>query len=251
MESRLVNALNLKTSPVAVIWADEKPSTGVQFKEGKWGCVGSMILIASKGRIAFFDRKTFGCPGGGTGLGFGNQYEKTHFPINGLLSTGDKECAAKMGGGGSMAEGERFFKTPEQAGKFVNALPITEIPAEFVVFKPLGKVSNEEKPELIIFMVNADQLSALVVMAGYNNGDNPSAVAPFGAACQSIIFGYAEREKANPKGVIGFFDIAQRKHVDKETLSFTVPYQMFKDMETNITGSFLETEPWVDLRERQ
>ena len=74
MESRLVNALNLKTSPVAVIWADEKPSAGVQFKEGKWGCVGSMILIASKGRIAFFDCKTFGCPGGGTGLGFGNQY---------------------------------------------------------------------------------------------------------------------------------------------------------------------------------
>ena len=71
MNSQLVNALRLKMQPVAVILTNDKPAAGLQFKEGSMrGCVGAMLVTASKkNRIAFFDRKTFGCPGGGTGLG--------------------------------------------------------------------------------------------------------------------------------------------------------------------------------------
>jgi len=76
--------------------------------------------------MGFFDRKTFGCPGGGVGLGFGNCYEG--FPIDCLLSTGNKEWAAKAGRAGSaMKEGERFFKTPEITRKWVSGLPIIDI----------------------------------------------------------------------------------------------------------------------------
>jgi hypothetical protein len=34
----------------------------------------NMLASAAKGRTAVFDRETFGCTGGGVGLGFGNQY---------------------------------------------------------------------------------------------------------------------------------------------------------------------------------
>ena len=93
MNSQLVEALKLKMQPVAIILTDDKPDDGLHFKEGSMGgCVAVMLVAASrKGRIAFFDRKTFGCPGGGTGLGFGDRYGK--FPIDCLLSTGDKEMA--------------------------------------------------------------------------------------------------------------------------------------------------------------
>jgi uncharacterized protein (DUF169 family) len=252
MNSQLLKALKLKMQPVAIILTDDKPEDGLHFKEGSMGgCVAVMLVAASKkSRIAFFDRKSFGCPGGGTGLGFGDRYEK--FPIDCLLSTGNKEIAAQMGrGGSSMAEGERFYKNPELARKWVDSLPMTDVPTEYVVFKPWEQVTEQDEPELIVFFVNADQLSALMVMADYNRGTNQSVTAPFGAACQSILFGYAEAKKENPRAVIGFFDISQRSVVDREILTFTVPFRMFQEMEAGVEGSFLEMHAWRKLQERQ
>lgn len=252
MNSELIKALRLKMQPVAIILTDNKPSDGIHFKEGAmFGCVAAMLVGASKkNHIAYFDRKAFGCPGGGTGLGFGDRYGR--FPIDCLLSTGNEEVAAQMGRAGSkMAEGERFYKNPEVARNWVNSLPLTDVPTEYVVFKPWEQVTEQDEPKLIVFFANADQLSALVLMAEHNRGTNQSVTAPFGAACQSILFGYAEAEKDNPRGVIGFFDISQRKAVDKDTLTFTVPYKMFQEMEASVEGSFLETSTWRKLQERQ
>ena len=252
MNSQLIDALKLKMQPVAILLTDEKPEDGLHFKEdSRRGCVASMLIAASKNnRMAFFDRKSFGCPGGGVGLGFGDQYGK--FPIDCLLSTGHKEMAAQMGPAGAvMAEGERFYKAPEIARNWVNSLPLTDVAAEYVVFKPWELLTDKDNPELIIFFVNGDQLSALLVMADYNRGTNHSVKAPFGASCQSILFGYAEAQKEDPSGIIGFFDISQRSSVDREILSFTFPYKMFLEMESNVKGSFLETHMWQKLQERQ
>ncbi|TEB06489.1 hypothetical protein Psch_00021 [Pelotomaculum schinkii] len=252
MNSQLVDALKLKMQPVAVILTNDKPVDGLHFREGNMGgCVAAMLVAASKkSRTAYFDRNTFGCPGGGTGLGFGDRYGR--FPIDCLLSTGNKEMAAQMGSAGPvMAEGERFYKNPEVARKWVNSLPITDIPTEYVVFKPWEQLTEQDVPKLMVFFVNADQLSALVVLADYNRGTNQSITAPFGAACQSILYGYAEGEKDNPRGVIGFFDISQRSALDRETLTFTVPYKMFQEMEANVEGSFLDTHVWHKLQKRQ
>jgi uncharacterized protein (DUF169 family) len=213
-------------------------------------CGGLVGGGKQKSRMAYFDRNSFGCPGGGTGLGFGDRYGK--FPIDCLLSTGNKEMAAQMGRGGSMmAEGERFYKSPEVARNWVDSLPMTDIPTEYVVFKPWEQVTETDEPELIVFFANADQLSALAVMADYNRGTNQSVTAPFGAACQSILFGYAEAKKKNPRSVIGFFDISKRSVVDREILTFTVPFNMFQEMEAIIEGSFLEMAAWKKLQERQ
>jgi uncharacterized protein (DUF169 family) len=251
MNSQLVNALKLKMQPVAIILTNDKPADGLHFQEGKGGCVAAMLVAASKkNRIAFFDRKTFGCPGGGTGLGFGDRYG--NFPIDCLLSTGIKEMAAQMGrAGADMAEGERFYKNSELARKWVNSLPFTDVPTKYVVFKPWEQVTEQDEPELIVFFTNADQLSALVLMADYNRGSNQSITAPFGAACQSILFGYAETKKENPRCVIGFFDISQRLVIDRETLTFTIPYKTFQEMEAGVEGSFLDMPVWHKLQERQ
>jgi uncharacterized protein (DUF169 family) len=252
MKDKLISALKLNMQPIAVFLTDERPEDGLHFKEEHTGgCVASMLVAAGKqNRVAFFGRSTFGCPGGGTGLGFGDRYGK--FPIACLLSTGNKEFAERMGrAGAAMAEGERLYKTPELARKWVDALPITDVPSEYVVFKPWSQVTEADKPELIVFFVNADQLSALVVLADYHRGTHESVTAPFGAACQSILYGYAEADKEQPRGVIGFFDITKRELVDRETLTFTVPYSLYKEMESNAEGSFLELSAWQRIRERQ
>ncbi len=76
MESKLAKAVGLKTHALAITWADEAPSDALRFKPGAWGCVVSLFAaVAAKGKTAAFDRETYGCWGGGVGLGFGNQYE--------------------------------------------------------------------------------------------------------------------------------------------------------------------------------
>jgi len=58
------------------------------------------------------------------------------------------------------------------------------------------------------------------------------------------------QERETPRGVIGFFDISQRGRIDRELLSFTMPYALYLEMESSVDDSFLRTAPWQKLRER-
>jgi uncharacterized protein (DUF169 family) len=250
MNSKISKAIDLKTQPVAVILSDNDPEEGLRFKEHSWGCVASMMVAAAKGRTAYFDRTTFGCVGGGTGLGFGNQYEKMDFPIEYLLSTGKKDYDNEKIRSRFMEEGECYIKTPELALKFVDSMPIREIKEKYVIFRPLEQIKLTDNPCMIIMLVNPDQLSALLVLANYARENNMNVLSPFCAGCQSILYGYAEEEKENPKATIGFFDISARKYIDKNLLTFTIPFKMFKEMESNVEGSFLTRSQWLDLNKR-
>jgi uncharacterized protein (DUF169 family) len=250
MHSQIAEALALKYPPVAVVLTDTKPAErALQLKEGGWGCAAALLRSAFRGKTIVFDRKTSGCPGGGTGLGFGNCY--TGFPIDHLLSTGG-EHALGNGQTYDMGEGERFFESPELADRWARALPFRDATTEFIVCKPLDKVAEEENVSLVLMLANPDQLSALVTLAGFRRGSINATVSPWGAACQSILFAFAEaeREREPPRGVIGFFDISQRRRIDRELLSYTMPYPMYLEMESSVDDSFLATAMWHKLRER-
>lgn len=247
MSDRITDALGLQHTPLAILLTDSKPENAAQFKEGSWGCVASMLQAANKGKTVVFDRKTSGCPGGGTGLGFGNCY--TGFPIDRLLSTGGK---ADLGNDRvfDMGEGERFFESPEVTARWVDALPYRDVPTEYIVCKPLDQVAEGEDVSLVMMFVNPDQLSALVTLAGFRRGAIESTVSPWGAACQSVMFAYAEAERDTPRGVIGFFDISQRRKISPDLLSYTVPHAMYREMEASVDDSFLRTHIWEKLRGR-
>lgn len=257
MESKIAKAIDMKYSPVAVVLTDEKPEQALQFKEGRWGCVVAMLNAAAKGKTAVFDRKTFGCIGGGVGLGFGNQYINFPGGIEYFISTGNKAFSQTDIGKNivrnmpALEHGEGYVKTPELAKKFVDSLPMVDVPAKYVVFKPLGRLAEGEVPKAVVFLVNPDQLSALVVLANYARESNDNVVAPFAAGCHTVcIIPYKEEESENPRAIIGLTDISARKQVDKDILSFTVPYKMFLEMESNVEGSFLERETWLKVLER-
>ncbi|TYO93937.1 DUF169 domain-containing protein [Desulfallas thermosapovorans] len=257
MQSKIAKAIELKYYPIAVLHTNEKPEGALQFKEKGWGCVAAMLNGAAKGKTVVFDRKTFGCLGGGVGLGFGNQYE--HFPggIESFLSTGNKEfCNTEMGKNivrniPALEHGEGYIKSPELARKFIDSLPMRDIPEKYVVFKPLDQVTEEEEPKNIIFLVNPDQLSALVVLANYARETNDNVTVQFGAGChQTCLIPYHEGESDNPRAVIGLTDISVRKQFEKDILSFTVPYKMFLEMESNVEGSFLDRDVWQKVLQR-
>lgn len=269
MESQIAKAIRLEHQPVALLWSDEKPEGAMQFSEGRWGCVMWLAVSAAKSKPAVADVKTFGCIGGGVGLGFGNQYKNFPGGEEGFchfLSSGN---AARPGGPelgeqikpfmtkeshDNFLHGERYIKNPEGVRKFIDTLPMTDIPARYVVFKPLAAVDlSKEKPRTIIFFVNPDQFSALTVLANYSRGDNENVIIPYAAGCQTIgIYPYREAKSVRPRAVVGLTDLSARVYARKQLggpnfMTFSAPFKLFEEMENNVPGSFLERHTWQSL----
>jgi hypothetical protein len=227
-----------------------------------------LVAAAAKGETAMVDKKTFGCIGGGVGMGFGNQY---------VNFAGGEECFCyflSVGNdqwehGRQVAEkvkpfmreesfenflhGERYVKSPELVKEFIRSLPITEIQTEYIVLKPLKDLAQEdEKPEAVIFLGDMDQISALAILANYGRGNNENVIFPYAAGCQSIgIYAFREARSDKPRAVLGLTDISARvamKQLLKDDLmSFAVPLKLFQEMEENVPGSFLERPSWNHL----
>lgn len=269
MKSAIAKALKLETEPVAVLFSNDKPEDAGQFAQGAWGCVMFMFSTATRGRTAVFDRESFGCAGGGVGLGFGNVYESFPGGIPGFcrfLSTGNQSDPAGKAIGEKMLEagarqdfvdhylhGERYKKTPELVEAFIKATPMADVPAKYVVMKPLSEVDPEkEEPVSVSFLVTPDQLSALTVLANYDRPGLENVVIPYVAACQVVgVMSYREVESENPRCLVGLTDISARKYLKGQKagdrMTFTAPFRRLLEMEGNVAGSFLEGKTWADV----
>ncbi len=245
MHSEIAKRLKLRYAPVAILFTDEKPPGALEFAAGRWGCVAALLTAAAKGRRAVFSRTTFGCEGGGVGLGLSDQYSEG---VEYFLSTG-KEGAPPVGG---IREPEAFKKTPALAKEWMESIPSIAVPEEYVVFKPLPAVdSAEEEPQAVVFYANPDQLTALIVLANYGRPGHDSVIAPFAAGCQTTcLFPLSEAGKGRPQAVIGMTDVSVRPRIDADLLSFSVPYVMFREMEDNVPGSFLDKHEWQKIADR-
>jgi uncharacterized protein (DUF169 family) len=273
MKSKIVEAINLETHPVALVWADQEPENAIRFKPQRWGCVVGLFAAAAKrGIVGIFDRQAYGCWGGGVGLGFGNRYES--FPGGAecfckFLSTGNEHSEQgppiaeqlKTTGFGQMASdfmsGERYVINPEAAQRFMANLPIREIPSNLIVIKPLDLVDPEKDAvKNVTFFVKPDALSALTLLANYARPEMENVIIPWSAGCQVMgIWAYQELEREHPRGLIGMIDIAARKNVraslGENILSFTAPWPLFEEMEGNVEGSFLQRNTWRSLLESE
>lgn len=231
-ESKIAKRIKMGRFPVAVLYKEEVPKGATTLLPGRHGCVVSLLNVASKGRVAAFTEETTTCPGGKAGLGFKDLPDGLEF----FLSTGSTK-----------RKGEFYKESPDQAKAYMETLPEVQKPT-CVVFKPLSKVEEYETPLAVIFLVNADQLSALVTLANFDRMDQENVRIKFGAGCvQSIRYVLSEKTE---DCYIGLTDPSARKVIDKDLLSFTVPYERYLQMEEKVEKSFLAHETWERIAKR-
>jgi uncharacterized protein (DUF169 family) len=89
--------------------------------------------------------------------------------------------------------GEAYVES-QLVEQFIKDLPITEIKSRYVLFKPLSEIDPaNEQPETTVFVVDPDQLSALVILANYGREGMENVIIPWAAGCQTIgIYPYRE-----------------------------------------------------------
>lgn len=251
MKSLLDEKLNFKLKPVAIFFSDEKPEAAFEISQGRRDCAAArLVAAAAKEQVSVFSERGCGCPGAAVGLCFGNGFKKIGFPVEALLSQGDEVLRQRGIEGKGFSLGERFFASPQLAGNWAEELPYAETGLRYVIFKPLALVEENERPDLIFLLANPDQLSVLVILAGYYRGTALNVIAPFASACQSILLAWQEARQECPKAVIGYFDISQRGYLPKELLSLTLPYPMFQEMEKGAEDGCTETPAWRKIQNR-
>lgn len=238
MESKIKTLTKIKLSPVAVMQSDNCSEKVLQFKAGQRGCVIALLAAAAKGKTAAFTRETVPCLGGRAGLAF----EK--YPLGWI------EYFLSCGGEG-IERCEHYKKNPAFARKFIVDIPNALIEKleprkKFLIFKPLELV-NEERPDVIIFLANADQISALVTLANYATPTNDAVKILFGAGCAQIfLYPLADKNFC----YVGLTDPSARKFIDKDLLVFAMSREKFLELESYAGESFLATDTWKKIFNR-
>lgn len=201
-------------------------------------CIVGVLARVRRGTSLVFENDTIGCFGGKSQLGF-SQERREGFEY--FLSTGLP----------GQIEGERYRKTPElvKAG-LLSRTPFVA-PAPYAVFKRWDRLTANDHPEVAIFFATPDTLSGLYTLAHFDRADQNGVICPAGAGCSTFArYPYLEKDSADPKAVLGLFDVSARPFVPKETLSFSLPLSRLKTMTDNMDESFLQGRSWARVLRR-
>ncbi|KPU42580.1 hypothetical protein OXPF_38800 [Oxobacter pfennigii] len=236
----LSKELNLRYNPISVILADDKPEGAHDYNPAEMGgaCVINALKLVSDGKSICFNEAAKGCPGRMSGMGFSSE----------IGIPGGFEYFLSCGRGQGYPPGEKLKKTPEIAKEFHDGLPKDKVSSEYIVLKP-AEANDDAK--LVIFLANPDQLSALVTLFSYESGATDNCIVPMSSGCASLFkLPFAELNKDNPRGVVGLVDVTVRSVLDKDILTFTVPFDAYLKMEENSKDCFMQTHTWNKISTR-
>ena len=246
---KLTELLHLKTEPVGIFLGNTEMVCDFDASPEKRNCVVPLLMAAAKGKTISLDEESCNCPGGAVGCCFGDGFSRRNPNIHKMLSQGFGDHApAQMPE--HMKYGERFFCTEELAMKWRNSMPFSEKGYPRVVFAPMSRWPEAVHPDVVFVFANPDQISVLVTMLGSHNGEALNTLAPFGAACHSIVYAVEQISKDRPMAIMGLFDISQRREALANSLSMTMPYALWAELAEDLDKSCLTTHAWKEIEKR-
>lgn len=249
MDNKLIQMLHLKMEPIGIFLGNTSAKCDFDASPEKRNCVIPLLMAASKGKIISMNEESCNCPGGATGCCFGDGFSRRNPNIHKMLSQGfGNEAPPAMPE--HMKAGERFFCSEELALKWRNNMPFSKKGYPRIVFAPMNRWNEIGTPDLVFVFANPDQISALVIMLGSHNGCALNTVAPFGAACHSILYAAEQMDKEQPWSVMGLFDISQRRADLANYLSLTMPYPLWAELTKDLDKSCLTTHSWKKIEKR-
>lgn len=161
---KICEALNIEKQPIGVAFAGEPP--GAAPVDGRYGvCNG--ILRAGEGKLIELTAEKCSCPGGRVHTGL---VQERDVPLE-LLVEGEKLWADVVAAHRASTRSRELAEPPVEL-------------ADNIFFYPVGQVSLES--DLVLFLVDAEQVSRLVSLAQFWDGRTP-AFRMHGSLCWSAV----------------------------------------------------------------
>jgi uncharacterized protein (DUF169 family) len=273
MKSKIADALGLKHAPLGLYRGDTPEPGSRQLKKrtslkGAWGCAMLLLLDSFvNGRTVAYTPETVNCPGSAQAFGFpdgafreypGGMMGSVNLLCQGNAATEEGRRAVKeledAGASQTVIEefrdGEGYKKDAKAVLEFYGTLPPIKENKGHVTVKPLSRFDGA--PEVVIFLADALELSALTILANFARPGAENVIFPFSAGCWSIgRYPLSEIDSPSPRAVVGLSDISARlvmkRLLKREFLSFSVPYSLFSEMEENVEASFITRHGWRTL----
>ncbi len=246
--SRLSELIKLDNHAVAIYREKTIPEDAFVPQNGHCTIPSLFVRCTRLGGKCAADSEHSPCHGSKSGFGFGGMENRQRSAWS--ASVVPEEVRENMA---HKSTGMSYFKTPEIAMLQLDAIKDYGDGTDVIVFQDLDDAISENRPiEVVVFLVDPVRLTALQQLAAYSKDTpGPATIMPYGHACEQI---YAiprgEGETDDPHAIVGMTDMYARRFIDKDRMSFAVPYKLYKRMVGDIEGSFIEREKFRDNFEK-
>ena len=265
MEFNIVKELNGQFDPIVLIKADEKPEDALAPKAGRGGCVMSLVgQTIAKRKVTAFGRENITCGGVSAGFGWGTGFKtdedrafQATFLSLGVESAKDKEAflhrlsfmpkpTAEM-----FKKGERIFSDFDTAYENIKNRPLYD-EGQYVIFKPIELLEEDEVPDSVVFTLNTMELSAILQLNGSFRTESAHIMTPQASACQAIgAFTFEQNDSDDPVPVLSPLDFAARAHMRRlipdDYMNLSMPWKLFLKLEELSKNSVFQTHFWDDF----
>jgi hypothetical protein len=225
--------------PITIYYTDKPAGAKIAEPSSIPQCIMGGFIKVQRGESLAIGINAVGCGGGMRFLGFTDNLGPN---AENFLSCGVP----------GKSEGERLKKTPKIVKEYLEKNdPPFKAPGKYLVAKRWDKLEKADKPDIVVFFANPDVISGLFMLAGFDETEQNTVIAPWGSGCSYVVYHpYLELKSKKPRSVIGMFDVSVRSFVPKDVLSLAIPMPKFTSMVENMEESFLITPSWAKIQKR-
>lgn len=218
--------------------------TGEPLKGG--GCDMKRLAALLPGESIVLTAKNATCGGAMRGVGFSDEEPNIPGGFGEFIAHGANVPGAP--------HGEHIKCSPEVAIGMLAAQPANVMQGyDAVAITRLGDDAEEElaKAELISFIANPDQISALIHLFGYRSPAYDNVIVPMSSGCASLFrIPFGEMLSGRGRAVVGNVDVVSRPPFPANTFFFTIPATAYRGILADAEESMLAAKFWLGVKKR-